>query len=134
MNGKELTDECARFLSRVNWQLCGSLSFPRHSVPLWMAKRCFDAWILQIAPAKGKETVQWVRIHQSGAFPNDPIFHVLVGDTKMRSKYIWAGVWQEIGGDADIEYALCQEKVSRFITGIVRLGSAFEIDCKLIRP
>jgi hypothetical protein len=132
MNGKELIDECARFLSRANWQLYGSLRFPRHSVPLSMAKRCFDAWILQIAPAKGKETVQWVRICRSGAFPIDPIFHVLVGDTQMRSKYIWVGVWQEIGGDADIEYALCQENISRFITGIARLGSAFEIDYKLI--
>jgi hypothetical protein len=132
MNSNELIDECARFLARVNWQLCGSLSFPRHSVSLGMAKRCFDAWILQIAPAKGKAKVQWVRIYQSGAFPNDPIFHVLVGDMQMRSKYIWVGVWQEIAGDADIEYALCQENVSRFITGIARHGSAFEIDYKVI--
>jgi hypothetical protein len=132
MNGKELIDECARFLSGVNWQLCGSLRFPRHSVPLWMAKRCFDAWILQIARAKGKETVQWVRIYQSGAFPNDPIFHVLVGDAQIRSKYIWISVWEEIAGDADIEYALSQENASRFITSIARLGTAFEIDYKLI--
>jgi hypothetical protein len=58
MSGQELINHYARDLARLKWQLCGSLSFRGQSVPFWMAKRCFDAWISQIDSAKGKDTSQ----------------------------------------------------------------------------
>ncbi len=132
MTSQELINHYAWHLAQLKWQLCGSLSFRRQSVPFWMAKRCFVAWISQIDVAEGKDTVQWARIYHSGAFPDDPGFHVLLADVKAESKYVWINLWQEIAGDADIEYAVCHHNASRFLSGIARHGSDFEIDHYLI--
>jgi hypothetical protein len=127
MNGKELIYEYEHHLSHRKWQWYGSLNFRRSSVPLWMADRCFNAWICEIENALAIDYLRWVRIAPVGAFPDNPIFHVLVDRMRMDSKYVWMNLWHAIAGDADIEYSLYPDRPARFIVRIAESGSEFTI-------
>lgn len=91
-----------------------------------MAERCFRAWINEIDGDEGNGC-RWVRINEFGAFPNKPLFHILLGRTRVYSKYSLMCLWQEIAGDADLEYFWLHGNTFTFIADIALFGSEFEV-------
>ena len=95
-----------------------------------MADRCFKAWISEIDGDTGENACRWFRVNEVGAFPDKPLFHVLVGSTRT-SRYRLFSFWQEIAGDAEIRHFWPQGNTITFVTDIARSGSEFEIDSDL---
>lgn len=73
---------------------------------------------------------RWFRTNAHGAFPDRPVFHVLVGGLS-QSKYSMTAAWQEIAGDAELEYFYPHGSAFAFIADVARRGAEFEIDYDL---
>ncbi|MGC1686283.1 MAG: hypothetical protein WA734_11740 [Candidatus Acidiferrales bacterium] len=133
VSGQDLVGFHARGLAQRKWQFFGTLAFRRRSVPVWMAVRCFNAWLSEIEGRDGDfDGFRWFCVNERGAFPDKPMFHVLVGGLRSRSsKYELMASWQQIAGDADIEYFCRHGNVLTFISDIARRGAEFEIDYDL---
>lgn len=117
-------------LARKKWQFFGVLQF-RSRVPFWVAERCFDAWILAIDGDRASGC-EWFRLNQARAFPDRPLFHVLLGHLHSPDRYALLRAWDEIAGDASLEYFWLHGKTFAFFADIARLGSEFDIDFDLV--
>jgi len=91
-----------------------------------MAERCFRVWIQEIEGDAFEGSCRWWRLNEAGAFPDKPAFYVLLSGMRI-SKYPLILSWQEIAGDAELDYFWLHGDVITFLKDITRLGSKFEI-------
>jgi hypothetical protein len=132
ISSKSLSGFYARDLARKKWQFAATLGFRSRSVPFWMANRMFQAWIFEIEGGDDSaDGSRWFRVNAFGAFPDKPLFHVLVRELETISKYRLKASWQEIAGDAEIKYFYPDVNAFAFIADIARSGTKFEIDSDL---
>jgi hypothetical protein len=118
-------------LARKRWQLYGSVRFRRADIPLWMAERRFEDWIFALEGDVEEDDCQWFLVCQHGAFPQKPIFHVLLRSLRFETKYLVMLACDGLGGDADLEYCSFHWNPISFMREIAQLGSEFDLSYKL---
>jgi hypothetical protein len=124
----------ARHLARIKWRFFATLAFRRSSTSLSMADRRFEAWIsdLQDDDDDSDEEFLWFRVNPHGAFPDKPLFHVLIAGLCAFDSSL-TECWGKHGGDIKSTQIVGQGDAWAFIFDIARHGGKFEIKHDLLR-
>ncbi len=80
------------------WKFFGTLSF-RGSPSLRQAYGIYWPWFREPEEVEGVNRLNFVSVTECGSFPGKVRFHLLIGGSRIKSKWDWVLRWPELGGD-----------------------------------
>ena len=137
VTGSELMKFHARHLARSKWRFFATLAFRRSNLSPSMANRRFESWICDIQEIEDEEMTSeedflWFRVHEQAAFPQKPLFHVLLAGLDA-SQHQLTKCWKKRGGDVKATQIVQSQDAWAFIFSVARNGQKFEIKHDLLR-
>jgi hypothetical protein len=121
----ELMNSFGDYWTTQKWNWFAILTF-RECLTHAEAHRTFHKWIDEVQRDDGTATFDWTLIFALS--DESPSFYLLVQGLRAVTKHYWVNRWQELAGEAFIEYSVCRGSVTRFLEDSIPSGLEIAID------